>query len=342
MKAKNEAPFDSRSKNERMAARAEARQKRKRRAQLRVGALALFLILAAALVFAVFYFKVKTVTVKNDAIRYSDEAIISAADIENETSLLTLNKRAVANRIKKTLPYIGSVRVRRRIPDTVSLEVEYTRATLAVERSDGCVLLNNDGKVLQTGVQKLSDYTALVYGVEITSAVPGEKVVLAEPDKLLYVTGLATAFEAHGYNNVTAYDLSDLSDVIVEVNYNTDLKLGGITKAESRLRFGKEVIARTLSGTRASSSKLVVDLTTDGTAYVRTQSAIDQAREAAARAKYRASLPEETTAAVIDGETLPDEPTRVEEPDEPEDETDAPAGEEPAGEETDGGTDDGE
>lgn len=309
MREQKQSPDVSQSKSERMKASAENRKRKKRRAEFRIGVFVLFLILVVAVVFSVFFFKVEDITVRNDAIRYSDAQILELAGIETEESLLILNTGAISARIEKSLPYIGSAKIKRQIPDKVEIIVEYTKATIAVEGENGYVLLDNSGKVLQTGVQMLSDYTAVLYGGTLKEATPGEKVVFEEADLLTYITGLSKSFEKYGFNNVTAYDLTDISDVIVEVNYNTDLKLGSVSKAESKLKFGKEVIDRTIAQTRSSTSKLVVDLTTENTAYVRTQDDIDAAKEAARRAQYNNSLKGEEDTTLSDGETLPDEPS---------------------------------
>lgn len=311
MKESKNSPDVLQSKSERIQASAESRKKRKRRAEIRIGALILLFILVVAAVFSVFFFKVQEITVINEAIRYSDAQILAVAGIETEESLLTLNSGAISSRIEKRLPYIGSAKITRRIPDKVEIAVVYTKASIAVEWEDGYVLLDNSGKVLQTGVQMLSDYTAVLYGGTLKEAVPGEKAVFEESDLLTYITGLSKSFEKYGFHNVTAYDLTDISDVVVEVNYNTDLKLGSISKAESKLKFGKEVIDRTIAQTRGSASKLVVDLTADNTAYVRTQDDIDAAKEAARRAQYNHSLKNEGETTLADGETLPDEPSAI-------------------------------
>ncbi len=281
-------------KSERMKNEADRRKKLKRRAEIRLGLLLLALIVIIGAVFSIFYFKAKKVTVVNAAIRYSDAEIAAAAGIKEDESLLLLNADAVSARILRQLPYIGEATVKRRIPDEVVITVEYAKPTLAVETGIGYVLLDSAGKVLQTGVSRLADYTALVYGSNVTEATPGQTVVFEDEGFLEKLTKLVSEFEAAGFHNVTAYDLNDLTDVVVEVNFYINVRFGNINRIAGKLKFGKAAIESQLKKGGANPAKLVVDLTDGNTAIVRTQSAIEASKEAARRNKFLASLtPEE-------------------------------------------------
>ena len=144
----------------------------------------------------------------------------------------------------------------------------YTRAAFAVEAPGGYVLLSNTCKVLQTDVAALSDYVAVLYGVDLVSAVPGRQAEFADPDTAAYVRNLSADFAKYGFYNVTAYDFSDILNVKAEIDYRVVVRLGNISKAESRLKFGKAVIDKTLEDVRKTGVRQLVDLTIDKTAYV--------------------------------------------------------------------------
>ncbi len=285
-----------RTKTERMKSGADRRKQKKRRAEIRLGLLLMLLILIIGAVFSIFFFKAKKVTVVNEAIRYSNAEIEAAAGIKEDESLLLLNGDAVAARIKKALPYIGKVTVKRHIPDEVVITVEYTKATLAVETGGGYVLLNSEGKVLQTGVSRIADYTAIVYGSNVAEAVPGQTVTFEDEEFLGHLTDLVSAFEAHGFTNVTAYDLNDLTDVVVEVNFFINVRFGSLSKIKDKLDFGRATIEDVLKKNGANAPKQVVDLTYGNKAIVRSQNAIEASKEAARRAKFLESLTPEDRA----------------------------------------------
>ena len=287
--------YDAEStKSERMKTEVSRRRRKKRLAEVRLGLILMLLILIIGVVFSIFYFKAKKITVVNSAVRYSDAEIAAAAAVDSDESLLLLNTKAVEARILKQLPYVGSVTVKRHIPDEVVITVEYTKATLAVETNEGYVLMNSEGKVLQTGVKRLADYTAVVYGSFVKEAVPGEQISFETEGFFDTLMKLVAEFESNGYNNVTAYDLNDLSDVVVEINFYINVQFGSVNRLSGKLRFAKATIDSQLQKGGVNAPKTVVELIDGNTAIARTQSAIEASKEAARRNKFLASLsPEE-------------------------------------------------
>lgn len=258
-------------------------QKRKKRSHKKNGVVYIMLILlviaaGVGLSFTVI-FNTQSIVVENAAVRYSDEAIIAASGITVGDNMPSMRVKRIAEKIEKELPYIGSVRIKRSINGTVTITAEYTRASAVLPYGNGYVLLNSAGKVLETGVREPADYIAEITGAQIESAVPGEKAVLNDDDTFTYLTGLLTDFENAGFRNVTAIDISDINSVSAEIDYRITVKFGGISKASAKLKFGKKVIDESLANTAAG--RLVVDLTQDGTAYVRSRENIDAAEKAA-------------------------------------------------------------
>jgi|GEM_PF-4165376 len=272
------------SKTDKVNMSGEDRRHKQRRKEAYVTVSIIVIVAAVALMCFVFLFKLQNINVSNDAQRYSDDQISAASGLNVGDSLMSVNAKAVSALIEETLPYIGSAKVKVKYPESVNITVEYTKAKLAVARDDGYVLLDINGKVLETGVKMLADYVAVITGAELSEAVPGKTAVFDGENILSAVTRLSKAFDSSGIGGVTAYDLSDLKNITAEVNYNTDIKLGSGVNAEEQLRFGKEVIERTLNQAKSVSSKLVIDLTEEGSAYVRTQDNIDAAKQAAQEA----------------------------------------------------------
>ena len=223
---------------------------------------------ALLIVVLILVFQVKEIRVVNSAERYSDEQILTASGLEAKGSTLLQKRREAARQIEQSLPYIGRAEVKGYLSDTLTITVTYTRDAFAVESPGGYVLLNDACKVLQTDSQTVSDYVALLKGVSLTSAVAGHPAEFSDPDMATYIRNLNADFAKHGFYNVTAYDFSDLLNVMAEIDYRVVVKLGNISKAESRLKFGKAVIDRTLELVHQNGSHQLVDLTIDKTAFV--------------------------------------------------------------------------
>lgn len=282
-----------RSKADRVnSSRAGRRKKKQRREALLVAVVLVFVLVVAVLSISAFM-KVAFIQVENVNGRYTDDEIIAASGLKNGDSLMRIGKKTVNDKICRALPYVGEAKVKISIPDTVLISVSYTEATMCIHTVNGYVLLDNTCKVLQTNVTVPPENAAELLGTSLTGASPGEKAVFDDPDMYRYITELASALEKNGVTDVTGLNFTDLSNVVVEINFNIDVKLGSVSKAAGKLKFGKEVIDRTLAQNRTAGGKLVIDLTVEDSAYVRSQDSI----EAASESRYNAENGIDTTAA---------------------------------------------
>jgi hypothetical protein len=83
-------------------------------------------------------------------------------------------------------------------------------------------------------------------------------------NNLLTIVGAVTE---NGIRNVTAYDVSNPTDIVIELDHRVDVKLGSVSSVAGKIEFGKEVIARNMA--ESGTERLIIDLTTDAKAFVR-------------------------------------------------------------------------
>ena len=337
--AKNTEEQEYRTKTDRVnSSRAGRRRKKRLREAVLIFSILVFVFVIALLCMSVFL-KVSTIVVETESGRYSAEQVAAASEIKVGESLMRINKSAASARIRKNLPYIGTAEIKITLPDTVTIHVEYAQPKMCVNMAGGYALLDLDGKVLQTGVGMPAEHIAEIIGAAVVSAVPGQPIEFEDENTFNYVTGLAAACEEFGITGITAFDFSNTQDVTLEIDYSIDVKLGAVSKATGKLRFGKEVIDRTKAQQKPSASKIVIDLTGEDSAYVRTQEKIDadkQKQEVLTDADGNPIDPPEDADAEDgeedeDGDALDDE-DEADEWDEEANEDDAPEADENGGE----------
>ena len=126
------------------------RNKRYRRGRLTVFLRFLsFLLICAAIVTAlILFFKVDTLEVEGND-RYSEEEILEITGIEYGQNLFLLDRQAIAEKITGQLPYIQSVKIRRKLPDTIVIEVAESTAAAAVLSDGEAWLISPKGKLLE-------------------------------------------------------------------------------------------------------------------------------------------------------------------------------------------------
>ena len=133
-------------------------------------------VLAVVLCLSIF-FRVETITVSG-ANAYSAWAIREASGVEEGDYLLTFGKARACAKIKAELPYVDTVRIGIKLPNTVNIVIEEIDVVYAVQDQDGIWwLMTSEGKVMeQTDTAGASAYTK-VLGVKLQKPEPEKPAV---------------------------------------------------------------------------------------------------------------------------------------------------------------------
>ena len=153
------------------------------------GTFAWKLISMAAVVVAVFlglsvFFRVDTITVAG-ADKYTPWMIRQASGVETGDALLSISEARVASRIISDLPYIDEVKVSRKLPGTVEIQVTELQVTYSIEdENGGWWLISSSGRAIEAvSLEKALGYTR-VEGLAIRTPTAGEQVQ-ALPGKII-------------------------------------------------------------------------------------------------------------------------------------------------------------
>ena len=144
------------------------------------------LVTVVAVVFALIFsmsifFKVKTVTVAGTN-KYTPLDVREASGIQEGENLLGISEAKLSTNIKEKLPYVNTVRVGIKLPDTVKIEIEELDVVYSVEAADGTWwLMRSDGVVVEeTNSAEAEQYTKLI-GVKLEEPAVGQEAVAAQP-----------------------------------------------------------------------------------------------------------------------------------------------------------------
>lgn len=136
-----------------------------------------------ALVFGMsIFFKVDINKVTVSGInKYAAWQILEASGIRDGANLLGLSDARISSKIQAELPYVKSVRVGIKLPDTVHIEIVEMEVVYGVEDAAGnWWLMSSDGTIVEsTGSGATGEYTKII-GVQLDSPVVGEKAVALE------------------------------------------------------------------------------------------------------------------------------------------------------------------
>ena len=223
-----------------------------------VAAVALALCLSLSI-----FFKVKTVTVAG-AEKYTPWSVMEASGIQEGESLISLNTIGAAARVLKALPYVESVQVGIKLPDTVNIEIKEYEVAYAIRDQDGLWWrITSNGKVLEQVNGGQATENAQILGVVLASpavneqAVAGEtatataatdetaestETVATQPNliqpaqRLSTVIGIMQQLEAHEIlGQVASIDVSDMSRIVLWYGTQYEVILGDETQMEKKV-----------------------------------------------------------------------------------------------------------
>ncbi len=238
----------------------QSRPFNKKRLILRLGTV---LAIVLALIFGLsIFFKVETVSVTGvDA--YMKYAVYEASGIREGDSLLGLSKARVSGRILQKLPYVDTVQIRIKLPDTVNIEVTAVDITYAVASADGRLWqISSSGKVVDIlDAADAWDFTS-IEGVTLENPSIGKQAVAYEPpaetleegvvldgptasQRLEAALRIADAMEELGMlEGVVSIDASDLSELGFNYEDRLQIQLGDHNNLFNKVSAAKSAIAQ--------------------------------------------------------------------------------------------------
>ena len=165
------------------------REKQKRRARQRTKKrispvvwkriLIMAAIAVAFVLSMVIFFRVRDIQVVGGTYYTADE-ITAACGVAKGDNLLSISRAKVSGNILAELPYVRSVQVTRRLPDTLELTVTEYEVTYAVrDTAEGWWLVTSDGKVTEAIDAKEAKSHIQISGFTITSPVVGQQLTIA-------------------------------------------------------------------------------------------------------------------------------------------------------------------
>ena len=127
------------------------------------------------------FFKVEVVTVAGME-KYTEWDIREASGIRDGENLLTLSEARISSNIISKLPYVDTVRVGIKLPDTVKIEVKELDVVYAIQANDGgwWLMRADGGLVEKTNSADAEAYTK-VLGVQIEGPEVGKTATAYQP-----------------------------------------------------------------------------------------------------------------------------------------------------------------
>ncbi|MBQ0111298.1 MAG: FtsQ-type POTRA domain-containing protein, partial [Oscillospiraceae bacterium] len=211
--------------------------KKKKKSGIKKAAIViLVLLLLAGILFVLtqtVLFKIKKVEIKGSKI-YSPQEIADASKISAGDLLFSVNNENKCKNITATLPYIKTVSVGQKIPDTLVITVTDDTAAYQIEDNGIYFLADKDYKILEQ-TDKEKEGLILIIGSGIKSPKPGQKAVFEDKTKLDVLENLVKKCDTYENMTLSKIDLTDNVYLNFTVNKTVDVKLGSTTEIDYKL-----------------------------------------------------------------------------------------------------------
>ena len=208
------------------------------------------------------FFKVEVITVTG-ADTYSAWTIRENSGIKIGDNLLTFSKARASGQIKANLPYVESVRIGIKLPNTVNIMIEEADVVYAIKSHDGTWwLMNSSGKVVeQSNAAQATNYTQ-VLGVTLdnpalaqqgiaTEDVPTATDAFGEPvpvtvtgaQRLNVALQILQALEDNDIvGEAASVDVSRLEDIVLWYGTRYQVNLGDSTRLDYKIACMNDVV----------------------------------------------------------------------------------------------------
>lgn len=228
--------------------------------------LAFAVLCVGALLALTVFFKINTIKFTGERV-YSDSQILEQSGIEKGKSLFSVNEEKLNELLPRKLPYIKSVKVARKLPDTLTIEVTATREAAAFISGAGYVLVDDTGKVLDSDASMLRENVAIVSGIQPKDITEGAVVSFGEASVNEDFTTILSTLSESGFVGVTEIVLTDDGEFKLIYENRITIKLGSTNNLSLKLQRAKAAIDKEdLINPYAEG---VLDLKTEPYAYFR-------------------------------------------------------------------------
>jgi cell division protein FtsQ len=206
------------------------------------------IIAVAIVVGCIVFFKVQHIEVSGNS-RYTQEEVVAATGIQVEDNLFRLNKFKIAEGLRANLPYIEAVNIRRRMPDTILINVIETAPVAAVNSGGVWWLMNENGKLLER-VDSPGTYTQ-VTGLVLLSPSEGTVIAVDQEQRLQKESLLeliAALVERELISGAQYIDLTDTSQLAMGYDNRLEVRIALADDFDYRVRQLEGVLAQIEEG----------------------------------------------------------------------------------------------
>ena len=190
-------------------------------------------------------FNIKNIIVEGNS-SISSEQIISLSKVQKETNLFKVSNKDTTASIKEN-PYVKSVEIRRKLPDTITFVITERIATYMLEYGGSYAYIDNQGYILEISANTKEGLAKIVgYETVQDEIVPGNRLCENDLEKLNTVLRITASAKTNQFDSlITSINIEDSNNY--KLYLDTEQKtvyLGDCTSLDTRMLYVKAILEK--------------------------------------------------------------------------------------------------
>ena len=223
----------------------EEQIKRNRKIKTLIKLILLLAVIAGIIIYLMLspIFNIKNIIVDGNS-SISSEQIISLSKVQKETNLFKVSNKDTTASIKEN-PYVKSVEIRRKLPDTITFVITERIATYMLEYGGSYAYIDNQGYILEISANTKEGLAKIVgYETVQDEIVPGNRLCENDLEKLNTVLRITASAKTNQFDSlITSINIEDSNNY--KLYLDTEQKtvyLGDCTNLDTRMLYVKAIL----------------------------------------------------------------------------------------------------
>lgn len=174
----------------------------------------------------------------------TEEEVLSLSGLSIDNNIFKNSKSSIVKNIKQN-PYIENITIKRRLPDTIEINIEEKQKAYMLQFVNGYVYINTQGYILEISENKLNLPIIIGYKTEEDKITPGNRLIsndLENLNNVLKITEALKEIEVQ-IDKITNIDISDKEDYIVYLEEEKKtIHFGDASNLSSKILYVKSMI----------------------------------------------------------------------------------------------------
>lgn len=205
-------------------------------------------------------FAITDITVTGNTLLAAED-VIAASGIQKGENVFRISSKKAIHALSQ-VAYIEGAEIKRKFPARIQIEIDEAKQDIIIDTPQEFVVVTVEGRVLEKTDDVTNLTSPIVYGMDVTNAVPAQKVETSDPDAFdMNLERIACFYQTSYWGDIDEFYVDDISNFMLVMKSGMKVTFGSIDSTESLQRKIKMMAA--ILPQIQQTDRSYLDLTTD-------------------------------------------------------------------------------